>query len=194
MLATVVTVVWTHDLSLGVLAGVLLSGIFFAAKVRDLVTIETSREGATRHYVIAGQIFFASVDRITEAMEFNEAGVTDIDIDVTHAHFWDISATGVLDKVVGRLQGEGKRVRVIGLNKASATLIEKYSDTEKPFQSLGVVGGKEVSATIRVPEMGIEDADPTPRGVDVVCIAGRFVEADRRAGHIGIIIQRCRVF
>ncbi|MEQ9663037.1 MAG: SulP family inorganic anion transporter [Parasphingopyxis sp.] len=140
MLATVVTVVWTHDLAQGVLVGVLLSGIFFAYKVRQLVTIDTSREGTTRHYVIAGQIFFASIDRITEEVEFNEEGVTDIDIDLTHAHFWDVSATGVLDKVVGRLQGEGKTVRVIGLNQASATLIDKYSDNEKPFSSLGVVG------------------------------------------------------
>jgi SulP family sulfate permease len=140
MLATVVTVVWTHDLAQGVLVGVLLSGIFFAAKVRGLVTIETSTEGTTRHYVIAGQIFFASIDRIAEAMEFNEEGIIDVDIDLTHAHFWDISAIGVLDKVVARLQGEGKAVRVIGLNLASATLIEKYSDNEKPFQSLGVVG------------------------------------------------------
>ncbi|NNC71311.1 MAG: SulP family inorganic anion transporter [Sphingomonadaceae bacterium] len=140
MLATVVTVVWTHDLAQGVLVGVLLSGIFFAGMVRNIVTITTSVEGTTRHYVIAGQIFFASVDRITEAMEYGEDDITDVDIDVTNAHFWDISATGVLDKVVARLQGEDKSVRVIGLNKASATLIEKYSDNEKPFQSLGVVG------------------------------------------------------
>lgn len=140
MLATVVTVVWTHDLAQGVLVGVLLSGIFFAGMVRNLVTIATSTEGTTRHYVIRGQIFFASVDRVTEAMEYGEDGITDVDIDLTHAHFWDISATGVLDKVVGRLQREGKQVRVIGLNQASATLIEKYSDNEKPFQSLGVVG------------------------------------------------------
>ncbi len=140
MLATVVTVVWTHDLAQGVLVGVLLSGIFFAGMVRNLVTITTSVEGKTRHYVIIGQIFFASIDRVTEAMEYSETDITDVDIDLTDAHFWDISATGVLDKVVGRLQGEGKTVRVIGLNKASATLIEKFSDTEKPFQSLGVVG------------------------------------------------------
>jgi len=140
MLATVVTVVWTHDLAQGVLVGVLLSGLLFAAKVRDLVTISTSTEGTTRHYVISGQIFFASIDQITDAMEYNEEHITYVDIDLTEAHFWDISATGVLDKIVARLQGEGKEVRVIGLNLASATLIEKYSDNERPFQSLGVVG------------------------------------------------------
>ena len=140
MLATVITVVTTHDLSIGVLVGVLLSGILFAAKVRNLVKIDTYVEGTTRQYLIGGEIFFGSVDIVTEAMEYGEEGIEKVTIDVTHAHFWDISATGVLDKVVARLQGEGKEVSVIGMNKASATLVEKYSDNEKPFESLGVVG------------------------------------------------------
>ena len=135
MIATVITVVATHDLAKGVLVGVLLSGIFFAGKVRNLVRIDSYVEGTTRQYLIGGQIFFGSVDMVTEAMEYGEDGIDTVTIDVTHAHFWDISATGVLDKVVARLQGEGKQVSVIGLNKASATMVEKYgfSDNEKPF-------------------------------------------------------------
>ncbi|WP_109808733.1 SulP family inorganic anion transporter [Sphingosinithalassobacter portus] len=142
MIATVVTVVWTHDLSKGVLVGVLLSGIFFAGKVRRLVTIETLRtpDGKERRYIIAGQIFFASTDRIMETVRFREEGVERIVIDLSEAHFWDISATGVLDKVVLRLRGEGKQVDVLGLNKASATLVEKYGEHDKPFESLGVIG------------------------------------------------------
>ncbi|MBR0552148.1 SulP family inorganic anion transporter [Stakelama marina] len=141
MLATVVTVVWTHNLSIGVLVGVLLSGIFFAGKVRRLVTMEShlTPDGKERRYVISGQIFFASVDRIVEEVRFRE-DVERIVIDLTHAHFWDISATGALDKVVLRLRGEGKDVEVIGLNEASATLVEKFGEHDKPFQSLGVVG------------------------------------------------------
>ena len=142
MLATVIIVVWTHDLSMGVLAGVLLSGIFFAGKVRQLVTIDTARspDGRTRSYTIGGQIFFASTDRIMESIEFREEGVEAVTIDLTDAHFWDISATGVLDKIVLRLRGEGKEVEVIGLNEASATLVERYGEHDKPFASLGVVG------------------------------------------------------
>ena len=142
MLATVIIVVWTHDLSMGVLAGVLLSGIFFAGKVRQLVTIDTalSADGRTRSYTIGGQIFFASTDRIMETIAFREEQVESVTIDLTDAHFWDISATGVLDKIVLRLRGEGKAVEVIGLNKASATLVEKYGEHDKPFASLGVVG------------------------------------------------------
>ena len=140
MLATVVMVVATHDLSIGVLTGVLLSGIFFAWKVRQLVTIQDFVEVTTHRYVFGGQIFFGSVDMLYEAMEFNEEGIDTVIIDVHDAHFWDISATGMLDKIVERLQNEGKTVELIGLNEASATLVEKYSDNDRPFESLGVVG------------------------------------------------------
>ncbi|MEO9634073.1 MAG: SulP family inorganic anion transporter [Parasphingorhabdus sp.] len=140
MIATVVMVVATHDLSIGVLTGVLLSGIFFAWKVRQLVTIEDSVENTTHRYVFGGQIFFGSVDMMYEAMEFNEEGIDKVVIDVHDAHFWDISATGMLDKIVERIQNEGKTVELIGMNEASATLVEKYSENDKPFESLGMVG------------------------------------------------------
>ncbi|MEO9601613.1 SulP family inorganic anion transporter [Parasphingorhabdus sp.] len=140
MIATVVMVVATHDLSIGVLTGVLLSGIFFAWKVRQLVTIQDFVEITTHRYVFGGQIFFGSVDMLYEAMEFNEEGIDKVVIDVHDAHFWDISATGMLDKIVERLKNEGKTVELIGMNEASATLVEKYSDNDKPFESLGMVG------------------------------------------------------
>ena len=140
MIATVVMVVATHDLSIGVLTGVLLSGIFFAWKVRQLVTIQDFVEVRTHRYIFGGQIFFGSVDMLYEAIEFNEEEIDTIIIDVHDAHFWDISATGILDKIVERLKQEGKTVEVIGLNEASATLVEKYSENDRPFESLGVVG------------------------------------------------------
>ena len=59
MLATVVTVVWTHNLAIGVLVGVLLSGIFFAAKIAQLfrVTSTASADGRSRTYRVEGQLF-----------------------------------------------------------------------------------------------------------------------------------------
>ncbi|NJM49902.1 MAG: SulP family inorganic anion transporter [Sphingomonadales bacterium] len=140
MLATVIMVVVTHDLSIGVLTGVLLSGIFFAWKVRQLLIFEHYIDGRTHHYVFGGQIFFASADLMYEAMEFNEDAVDTVIIDVHDAHFWDISATGMLDKITQRLQAEGKKVEIIGLNEASASLVDKYGEHEKPFHSLGTTG------------------------------------------------------
>lgn len=132
MLATVVVVVWTHDLARGVLAGVLLSGVFFAGKVKRLfaVTSELSEDGRTRTYYYAGQVFFASTERFAEAIDFKEL-VDRVVLDVSAAHFWDISAVGALDKVVIKLRREGKAVDVVGLNAASATMIGRFAVHDK---------------------------------------------------------------
>lgn len=132
MVATVVVVVWTHDLARGVLVGVLLSGVFFAGKVRRLfaVTSALSEDGRTRTYYYAGQVFFASTERFAEAIDFKEV-VDYVVLDVSAAHFWDISAVGALDKVVIKLRRAGKTVDVVGLNAASATMIGRFAIHEK---------------------------------------------------------------
>ena len=141
MLATVVTVVATHDLSIGVLTGVLLSGIFFAGKVRQMFGVARVRRGETATYTVTGQIFFASVDLFSAAFG-RESERPDpaghVVIDVTRAHFWDISGVGVLDKVVERMRRNGRSVQVIGLNEASADLVDKFALTDKTGVETGL--------------------------------------------------------
>jgi SulP family sulfate permease len=133
MLATVVMVVVTHDLARGVLVGVLLSGFFFAHKV-GLVLYVASRsedEGRARHYQVIGQVFFASADRFVASFDFKEV-IDKVRIDVSRAHFWDITAVSALDKVVVKFRREGTDVDVIGLNEASATMIDRFAVHDKP--------------------------------------------------------------
>jgi len=132
MIATVVIVVWTHDLAQGVLAGVILSGLFFAGKVKGLfsVTSELSHNGTVRTYRIAGQVFFASSDSFTTAFDFKEV-LDRVVIDVSAAHFWDISAIGTLDKAILKFRREGTAVEVIGLNEASASMVNRYAVHDK---------------------------------------------------------------
>jgi SulP family sulfate permease len=75
MIATVATVVYTHNLAIGVLVGVLLSGIFFAGKIAQLfrVTTEISADGRVRTYRIEGQLFYGSVEDFMDAFDFREA-------------------------------------------------------------------------------------------------------------------------
>ncbi|KGM31493.1 sulfate transporter [Inquilinus limosus MP06] len=132
MLATVVTVVATSDLAIGVLVGVLLSGVFFAGKVSRLsrVTSTLSPDGAVRTYRVEGQVFFASAGTFAESIDVTEP-VTKIVIDVGAAHFWDISAVGALDRVVLKARRQGRAVEVVGLNAASATMIERFAVHDK---------------------------------------------------------------
>ncbi|MBK1648986.1 SulP family inorganic anion transporter [Rhabdochromatium marinum] len=133
MIATVVVVVATHDLAKGVLVGVLLSGFFFAHKVGQVLHISSVslEEGRTRAYLVTGQVFFASADRFVASFDFKEV-IERVRIDVSRAHFWDITAVSALDKVVIKFRREGTEVEVIGLNEASATLIDKFAVHDKP--------------------------------------------------------------
>ena len=132
MLATVVVTVYTHDLARGVLTGVLLSGFFFAHKIGQILLIQTKVEndGATLCYEIYGQVFFASADRFIDAFDFDSAQAK-VRIDLTHAHFWDITAVSALDKVVMKFRRKGSEVEVLGLNEASTTLVDKFGVHDK---------------------------------------------------------------
>ena len=132
MIATVIVTVATHDLAKGVLTGVLLSGFFFAHKVGQILRINSlaEDEGRQRTYRISGQVFFASADRFTNAFDFKEV-IDRVVIDVSRAHFWDITAVSALDKVVLKFRREGTEVEVIGLNEASATMMDKFALHDK---------------------------------------------------------------
>ena len=133
MVVTVVVVVWTHDLAQGVLAGVILSGLFFAGKVKRLFTVtsELSTDALTRTYRVSGQVFFASSDRFAETFDFKEV-LDRVLIDVTGAHFWDISAVGTLDRAIMKFRREGTQVELVGLNEASASMVERFAIHDKP--------------------------------------------------------------
>lgn len=132
MLATVAVTVVTHDLAQGVLVGVLLSGFFFAHKVGQILRVrsQSDDEGRRRTYTVTGQVFFASAERFADAFDFKEV-IDKVCIDVGRAHFWDITAVSALDKVVLKFRREGTEVEVVGLNEASATLVDRFGVHDK---------------------------------------------------------------
>ncbi|MCI5085699.1 MAG: SulP family inorganic anion transporter [Rhodovulum sp.] len=133
MLATVFFVIYTHNLAIGVLVGVLLSGIFFAWKISQLfrVTSEITADGRHRTYTVEGQLFFASTEDFMKAFDFREAPEK-VTIDVSRAHIWDISSVAALDMAVLKFRREGAEVDIIGMNKASETIVDKLAIHDKP--------------------------------------------------------------
>ena len=141
MVVTVVVVVFTHNLAFGVLAGVLLAALFFANKVGHYLRIgnELSADGNQRTYRVVGQVFFSSSDKFTGAFDFKEA-VGKVTIDLSQAHFWDITAVSALDKVVLKFRREGTEVEVLGLNEASATIVDRFGVHDKPDATDSLMG------------------------------------------------------
>lgn len=133
MIATVLVVVFTHNLAYGVFIGVLLSALFFANKVGKILYIGSSlsADGHQRDYQVVGQVFFSSSEQFVGAFDFKEA-VEKVRIDLSKAHFWDITAISSLDKVVIKFRREGTEVELIGLNEASATLVDKFAVHNRP--------------------------------------------------------------
>ena len=133
MLATVFFVVYTHNLAIGVLVGVLLSGIFFAWKIAQLFRVRTeiTPDGTHRTYYIEGQLFFASSEDFMTAFDFKEAPRR-VTIDVSRAHIWDISSVAALDMAVLKFRREGAEVDLVGLNEASETLVDRLAIHDKP--------------------------------------------------------------
>ena len=125
MVATVLVTVFSSNLALGVTVGVLLSGVFFTFKVARLLRVETKADAQAGRvsYRVAGQVFFASSDIFIEAFDIRDAVGMTVLIDVTEAHFWDITAVAALDKVVQRFKAHDIPVDVVGLNQASSALI-----------------------------------------------------------------------
>ena len=133
MIVTVVVVVLTHNLAQGVAVGVLMSAIFFARKVSRLLTVESelAEDGNQRAYRVYGQVFFASADQFSAGFDFKEV-IERVVIDVSQAHFWDLTAVGALDKVVLKFRREGTVVDLVGMNEASATIVDKLAIYDKP--------------------------------------------------------------
>lgn len=132
MVATVAMTVATHNLAMGVLTGVLLSGFFFAHKVGQIFYVSSSvqEDGRSRDYHVYGQVFFASAERFVAAFDYREV-IDQVRIDVSRAHFWDITAISALDKVINKFQREGTNIEVLGLNEASATMVDRFSTHER---------------------------------------------------------------
>ena len=142
MVATVVVVVATHNLAYGVLVGVLLAALFFANKVSHFmyVTSAPDDQTGTRTYRVVGQVFFNSADKFNACFDFREA-LDKVIIDLSRAHFWDISAVSALDKVVIKFRRDGADVQLIGLNDATSTIVDRFGVFDKPEEIDKVLGG-----------------------------------------------------
>jgi SulP family sulfate permease len=142
MLGTVVVVVATHDLAKGVLFGVILSGLFFAHKVTKLFGVASRREEdtAVRTYTVTGQIFFATAEAFHTAFDFREEDLKGVVIDLSAAHFWDLTSVNALDRVVLKFRHHGISVELIGMNEATRTLVDRLGTHDKAGATFGAPG------------------------------------------------------
>jgi SulP family sulfate permease len=142
MLSTVSVTVYTHNLALGVITGVLFASLFFANKISHFMycDINYNEDKSVKTYKFVGQVFFNSADKFYETIDFKEI-LDKVIIDVSRAHFWDVTAVYALDKSVIKLKKEGKNVEILGQNEASKTIIDRFGIHDKPDEIEKIMGG-----------------------------------------------------
>lgn len=126
MIVTVLTVVLTHNLAIGVFTGILLSAIFFVSKISQ-IRVDSILEGETRTYKINGELFFASVTDLLKKFDYEEK-VNSVELDLSRSHIWDDSAVAAIDKIVYKFESSNIPVHVKGLNEDSTELVNKLAN------------------------------------------------------------------
>ncbi|ROR80287.1 sulfate permease, SulP family [Plantibacter flavus] len=125
MVATVVVVVLTHNLAIGVVIGVIAAMVVFARRVAHLATVERavdlSAATPTARYTVTGELFFASSNDLTTQFAYAEDPER-IVIDLSQSHVWDASTVAALDAITTKYERRGKRVVIEGMNDASTRI------------------------------------------------------------------------
>ncbi|CCE23018.1 SulP family inorganic anion transporter [Methylotuvimicrobium alcaliphilum] len=142
MIMTVIVVVFTHNLAIGVFVGVLLAALFFANKISHFLYVESEidEDQSVRIYRVVGQVFFNSAEKFIQSFDFKEAAEKVV-IDLHRAHFWDITSVTALDKVVIKFRREGAEVEIIGMNEATTTIVDRFGVHDKPEEIEKIMGG-----------------------------------------------------
>ncbi|GGL03169.1 sodium-independent anion transporter [Salinibacterium xinjiangense] len=125
MVATVVVIVLTHNLAVGVVVGVIIAMVAFARRVAHLAKVERSLSGEgetqTAYYTVTGALFFASSNDMMTQFEYADDPKR-IVIEMSGSHIWDASTVAALDAIKYKYERHGKHVVIEGLNEASTIL------------------------------------------------------------------------
>ncbi|MGW7050916.1 SulP family inorganic anion transporter [Streptomyces sp. NPDC054887] len=124
MVVTVLCVVASHNLAVGVVVGSVTAMVVFARRVAHLVdvTAVTDEDAGRIVYTVTGELFFASSNELVEQFDYALGGPGHVVIDLTAAHIWDASSVAALDAITTKYEQRGRTVEIVGLNQYSAKM------------------------------------------------------------------------
>lgn len=121
IIVVVAVVVATNNLAYGVVLGLALTAIFFSLHMSSL-KVEEIRDGKTLIYIVKGQLFFASTEAFTEALNFHNDAKTII-LDLSQARLWDESAAAAIRGALMHFENNSNHVQLCGIDKSSCGLV-----------------------------------------------------------------------
>lgn len=130
MVVTVVVVVATHNLAIGVIVGVVTAMVAFARRVAHLATVERTLDSVdgveVARYRVTGELFFASSNDLTTQFSYADDPGRVV-IDLADSHIWDASTVAALDAIETKYARLGTTVELVGVNAPSAGLRERLA-------------------------------------------------------------------
>ena len=125
MMLTVIIVLMTHNLAIGVIVGVVFSALFFATKISKVDVLYNELD--TKHlFTFSGQIFFVSIDSMMSQLDLNIENSV-IELDFQHAHLWDDTAVDAINTIVRKFEEKNNVVYVENLNTDSRKIVSELS-------------------------------------------------------------------
>lgn len=122
MVSTVVSVVVTNNLAVGVILGVVIAALIFVHNVAHLFEVEREiiDDGGddVANYHVHGQLFFASSNDLTTFFSYSKDPAR-VRIDMSDTNIWDTSTVGALDAITTKYEKLGKTVEFVGMQEAS---------------------------------------------------------------------------
>jgi len=110
MVLTISLVIYTHNLAIGVLVGVLVNALFF---ISELAKISIHKDQTT--FYIKGPLFFASADYFYKYFYNTDFDSNSITIDFTESKVLDETASMALSKTISFLEEKNIHIKIIGL-------------------------------------------------------------------------------
>ena len=126
MVVTIVVVVATGNLAIGVLVGVVLAMVLFARRVAHVITVDRTVDGAVARYAVHGPLFFGSSNDLVERFSY-AADPKQVAIDLTHSQIWDASTVAALDSIEAKYRDRGATVVFSGLDQRSSAFHERLT-------------------------------------------------------------------
>ncbi|KQZ83108.1 sulfate permease [Microbacterium sp. Root166] len=126
MLVTVGFTVWTHNLAIGVITGVVTAMVLFARRVAHFTTVTRTVDGEVARYRVDGELFFASSNDLTTQFDY-ASDPAHVVIDMSGSHVWDASTVAALDAIVTKYAHRGTTVELEGMNDATAAFHGRLS-------------------------------------------------------------------
>ncbi|MEA3304802.1 MAG: SulP family inorganic anion transporter [Patescibacteria group bacterium] len=127
LLAVTFITVYTGDLAIAVITGVVISALVFAWQKSQNLTVVRSVEGGTTTYMLDGFLFFGSVEKFKTLFD-SKNDTQEVVIDFANSRVMDHSAIEAINSLTEKYLKQGKEIHLRHLSADCRKLLKNAED------------------------------------------------------------------